>query len=252
MDRHRTLVSAYCFPPYSDTAGVVAAKRVRERGERVDVVTVAMDRMRRTDPSLSAICGHLVDRYAVLQTPSAFASWRSVSTYAEEGASVATRWEDIDGPYREVYSRAHFAASHFLAASLRAARPDLRWTAEFSDPLSHDVAGRVRHVPVDESPLLDRLRRAVQAAGHRTPTSGNLFEWCEVMTFAMADRVVFTNDRQRDFMLSRVDVALADEVAAKCEVSAHPTLPRSFYDLGSAGLDLTPGRTHIGDRKSVV
>ena len=46
----RRLVIAYCFVPYVDTSGTVAAKRVCLQGEPVDVIQNEMSSLRAIDP----------------------------------------------------------------------------------------------------------------------------------------------------------------------------------------------------------
>ena len=243
----RRLVTSYCFPPYGDTAAVVAAKRVRERGEPVDVIANAMDAIRAQDPGLVELCGGLVRRYAAVPSRTAFSSWGSIVGYRELGLETFLRWERLQGEYETLYSRAQFAASHFLAAEVKLLRPGIRWDAEFSDPLSHDVLGAVRSAPAADDRVLARLRAAVEAAGFTPPLGLNALEWCEVVAFALADSVMFTNSRQRDLMLERChDPVLAERVAGVAVVAPHPTLPREFYDLTSCDYPLDPGRSHIG------
>ncbi|WP_440900837.1 hypothetical protein, partial [Actinosynnema sp.] len=193
----RGLVVSYCFPPYADAASVVAAKRVRDHGLPVDVVQNRMDRLRRRDPLLGAIAGPFVRRQVLIPTPSAFSSWRSVRDFTEEGLQHALTWDRDRGGYEHLYSRAQFAASQVLAARFVLARTAVRWTAEFSDPLSHDVTGAVRFSPVDDDALLHVLGEGLRARGVRPPTSGNVFEWSEVLALALADTVLFTNEHQR-------------------------------------------------------
>lgn len=244
--RARTLVSSYCFPPYGDTAAVVAAKRVRQRGEAVDVVYNAMDEVRSADPSLLHLCGDLVRRFGAVRTTTHFSSWPATTAFVRQGLDLALSWEAEQGPYERLYSRAHFAASHVLAAAYKLARPDVRWTAEFSDPLSHDVLGRVRGSEVTGNALADQLRRDLAERGHPLPGS-NTFEWAEVLAFALADEVLFTNPHQRDVMLALChDPALAAQVEAKAVVSPHPTLPRSFYHRVRSDYALEEGRRHVG------
>ena len=81
----RRLVASYCFPPYSDTAAVVAAKRVHDRGEPVDVICNAMDSIRQQDPDLVQVCGSLVRRFAAVPSRTAFSSWGSVVDYQQRG-----------------------------------------------------------------------------------------------------------------------------------------------------------------------
>ncbi|MGO4362513.1 hypothetical protein [Terrabacter sp. RAF57] len=243
----RRLVASYCFPPYSDTAAVVAAKRVHDRGEPVDVICNAMDSIRHQDPDLVQLCGGLVRRFAAVPSRTAFSSWGSIVDYQQLGLETFLRWESLQGEYESVYSRAQFAASHFLAVALKSARPGLHWDAEFSDPLSHDVLGQVRVAPAHDDRTLARLRSAVEAVGFRPPAGLNAFEWCEVAAFALADSVMFTNTRQRDFMLESChDRELAARVEQVAVVSPHPTPPAALYDAKPSTHQLDPGRRHIG------
>lgn len=242
----RDLVIAFAFPPFADTAAVVAAKRVREAGRPVDVIQNVMSGKRSVDPSLDQIAGDLVRRRAKLRTPTLFSSWKGVPGFTEPGLEQALEW-DADGPgYERVYSRAHWVPSHFLAAQFTARRPHVRWTAEFSDPLSLYVDARERFTRVQDGPLLQELRDAVRAAGF-DPPGDNLFSWVEALPYALADELVFTNGNQRDLMLGRIaDPELEARARERASVRPHPTLPEEFYRLTDPELELAPGRLHIG------
>lgn len=243
----KTLVAAYSFPPYNDTSAVVAAKRVREMGAKVDVIANAMDSIRRRDPSLTLISGDLVDRYAALTTPTAFSSWPSIVAFAERGYHTVLDWEAEQGPYERIYSRAHFVASHFLAVRVKIARPGIHWTAEFSDPLSHDVLGQPRISPLTPNRLTRMIAKTLQSRGFRVPEGENVNEWSEVMAFALADELLFTNTNQRDFMIEHVsDPKLAEHAASIARVAPHPTLPREFYSMVASGYELEPDVVNIG------
>ncbi|WP_404389317.1 hypothetical protein [Humibacillus xanthopallidus] len=243
----RRLVVSYCFPPYADTAAIVAAKRVAEHGEPVDVVFNAMDAIRSRDPGLVRLCDGLVRRWAAVPSRTAFSSWASIGDFQRLGLSEVARWEAEQGPYTSLYSRAQFAASHFLAAEVKLTRPGIVWDAEFSDPLSHDVKGGVRSSPAADDRSLRRLRHAIERAGFRPPGGTNAFEWCEVAAFALADRVVFTNAHQRDFMLEAChDPDLAARVSQIAVVSPHPTPPAELYAVGKPELALDPAVRHLG------
>lgn len=240
------LVIAFAFPPFADTAAVVAAKRVREAGRPVDVIQNVMSGKRSVDPSLDQIAGDLVRRRAKLRTPTLFSSWKGIPGFTEPGLAQALEW-DADGPgYQRVYSRAHWVPSHFLAAQFKALRQQVQWTAEFSDPLSLYVDARERFTQVEDGPLIGQLGAAVRAAGF-DPPGDNLFSWVEALPYALADELVFTNDNQRDLMLGRIaDRALAARARERATVRPHPTLPTQFYRLTDPEVELSPGRVHIG------
>lgn len=237
---------AYAFPPYVDPSAVVAAKRVREAGRPVDVLLNALDGMRRQDPMLDGIAGDLVVRRYEVPSPSHFASWGSMSRFAALGLQQALEW-DREGPgYERIYSRAQLAASHLLAARFALLRPEIEWTAEFSDPLSLDADGRPRRSGTAPGVLLRRLTDGFAAAGLVAPRTTNAFEWAEAVAYAFAHRIVFTNPHQRDLMLSRIeDPGLRERAESRSEVSAHPTLPPEFYALHEPTLELDPGVRHL-------
>lgn len=228
----RGLVVAYAFPPYADTSSVVMAKRVRARAAAVDVISNAMDRIREKDDSLDLISGPFVGRLAALRTPSYFASWDSMERFAVEGLKVIQNWERDKGRYEWVYSRAQFAASHFLAAAHKVDNPGVRWIAEFSDPLSRDIHNEVRGTPVRKSPFLRRLRAGLRRRRLPVPQSENSFVWCEEITYALADELIFTNRNQLEYMLGYCSSPkLAALARAKAVIAPHPTLPSPFYAM---------------------
>ena len=239
------LVISYCFPPYVDTAGVVAAKRVRQRGEVVDVIYNAMGMLRDIEISTRRIADPFISDEAAIASPTAFASWTSIDGFRELGIAQIEAWEEEKGPYQTVYSRAQFAASHFLAADYKLRRPAVRWTAEFSDPLSRDVHGNERGAPTAEGPFLDRLREAFRARGVEPPASGNTFLWCEWVAYVLADEVLFTNVNQRDYMLGCCPGRVADMVSAKSVIAPQPTLPPRFYTLQQPDYPIPPDRINI-------
>ena len=239
------LVISYCFPPYVDTAGVVAAKRVRQRGEVVDVIYNSMGMLRDLEISTQRIAGPFVSDEAAIASPTAFASWVSIDSFRELGIAQIEAWEEEKGPYQTVYSRAQFAASHFLAADYKLRRPAVRWTAEFSDPLSRDVHGNERGEPAGEGAFLNRLREAFRARGVEPPESDNTFLWCEWVAYLLADEVLFTNVNQRDYMLGCCPAPVADIASAKSVVAPQPTLPPRFYTLQQPEYPIPSDRVNI-------
>lgn len=247
MSHARTLVTSYCFPPYREATAVVAAKRVREFGEPVDVVCNAMDAALSRDPSLTSICGDLVRRFAAVPSPTSYSSWSSIRSYVDVGYRTALRWQHEQGSYRRLYSRAQFAASHYLAARYKASHPEVEWVAEFSDPLSVDTVGGIRRNDLNEDALSRTLRRAVETEGFTVPSNLNTYQWCEAIVFALADEIIFTNSLQRQLMLGTChDPALAQRALEHSVVAPHPVLPRSFYSLKSCTYSLPSGRVNIG------
>lgn len=253
----RRLVIAYCFTPYVDTSGTVAAKRIRMRGEPVDVIQNAMDEIREVDPGLDLLTEGLIRRRAVLPTPSRFSSWASIEEWCTAGLAQVDRWINTsradgdvfpDGlPWNSMYSRSHFIASHFLAALIKARYPQIEWEAELSDPCSADATGgpRVAHANTD-SDMYAELISIMWSARQSPPESNNVFEWAEALTYALADEVVFTNANQATYMQGRCDDAsLRERLEGVSRVAHHPQLPERYYSMDRAPIELEPGTIHI-------
>lgn len=243
------LVITYCFAPFVDTSGTVAAKRVRLRGEPVDVIQNDMSSLRSVDPGLDLVAGDLVRRRAVLPTVTRFSSWVSINEWCEAGLRQVRQWTAGSSgglPWASMYSRSHFVASHFLAALVKVDHPEIRWEAEFSDPCSRDATGALRFATTKDDALLQRFRSVLHDAGWTPPDSENVYEWAEYLVYALADEIVFTNGNQADYMLGYcADPALAGRARTRQAAIHHPVLPERFYAIEEPPLPLDPCRTHI-------
>lgn len=244
----RGLVVAYAFAPYADTSAVAACKRVVARGEPVDVISNAMDSLRGRDDSLAELVAPVVRRHETVRTQTMFAGWSSILSFVRAGQRTLRRWGEQPGgtPYTWVYSRAHFIASHMLAATV-GGHPGVRWQAEMSDPLSRDALGAPRTGPVPRGPLADELGALLVARGVRMPEEATVYVWAETLAYTLADEVVFTSAGQRDYCLSYIEDDRVRRMAEdKARVEPHPTLPAGWYSRRSPDLHLAPGLVHVG------
>lgn len=242
----RDLVVAYAFAPYADASAVVMAKRLRVGGRVADVVSNAMGQMREVDATINAISGPYVARLSQVPTPSHFSRWDAIEGFVIRGLETIRRWDRRRPAPERLYSRAHFAASHLLSAGYKLSRPEIRWRAEFSDPLSRDVLDQQRGSPVRPGPLHDILRGGMKRMRLSLPASDNSMVWSEEITYALADELVFTNENQLEHMLSYcTDRDLAAIARQKALISPHPTLHQRFYSMVDCDYPLEAGCVHL-------
>jgi glycosyltransferase involved in cell wall biosynthesis len=242
----RDLAFLYCFLPYRDTSALVAARRIRERGVPLDVVANRLDKVRSADPWSLEVCHEFLDQMIVTETPQAMGSWRCIRIFTEEALSRVEQLIAQKGPYESVYSRSMWPASHFAAAAFKLKHPESSWIAEFSDPMLYDIHGVPRPDLIDDDELFAALREAVLARGFAAPDGRRMWEWVELIAYALADQVVFTNSNQREYMLSYVeDSSLADRAAGISTVEHHPTLPWRFYEMEPADYELDHARVNL-------
>lgn len=240
------IVFSYCFPPALDASGIVAAKRISEMGRPCDVICNDMSAVRKCDDNLFKLVSPYIGRLEQLKCPVHFADWKAVGGFAELAAGKAAELERAKGkPYEQIYSRAQWPSSHFAAALFKVRRPELKWTAEFSDPLLLDVNGKERRGDLDLEWLVRQgIRERMRKMGFNLELENRrLFYWSEVLPYVLADQLVFTNVNQMKYMLSYCgDAKLRREVERKAVIKPHP-IPRQWVNGG--------GRPyHLDDRCS--
>lgn len=244
----RDLAVLYCFTPYLDTSALVAARRLRARGLITDVISQSMDNVRTKDWTSQQVAREFLDTTRVLPGDASFSGWEATRLFTRRVLRAVEKLQAEKGSYRSLYSRAMAPQSHFAAAVVKLRNPTISWTAEFSDPLLMNPYGQERDALIgDDDWLITELRDGIVAAGFAAPPTRQLFLWAELVAYALADEIVFTNENQRTFMLEHcLDPVLAERVAAISSVSHHPTLPERFYEMSPAAYPLSPDLVHIG------
>lgn len=243
----RDLVISFLFPPSSETAGIVMAKRLRTWPRDVDVIANQPPGNRAEDPGTLKIAGRRLKRIArVKGRKNALKNWSIVEKFCINGDAEIRRFERTRGPYRRVHSRAMMPASHFLAMQYKLRRPSVRWTAEFSDPMMYDTHGQRRRTPTNGAPLAKKIARAIADHGLTLGEPDDMFELVEYGAYVLADEIHFTNDVQRDFMISKItDLRLQEEVRAKAVVAPHPSPAPELYDSALASSASEPDRFEV-------
>jgi hypothetical protein len=222
------IVYSYCFPPYVDTAGVVAAKRIQQKGDVVDVVCNKMNSIRDKSAELSLICGDLIESSVELATPTSFGDWKAIEKFALDGYSKVGSKKD----YEYVYSRALWPASHFAGFVHKINNPKSTWIAEFSDPSLWDINAEMRVGKVVDGPLKELIKKHLAKKKIKLSNKDwNMYLLCELLPYIFADELIFTCENQKKVMLDKFPLKrVTESIDKKSTVSAHPTLPKKYYN----------------------
>lgn len=243
-----SLAILYNFSPFQDTGSTVASKRLRVFSEAFDVIACSFLQHKKQDPTVESISRpYVVSKEFLPLTPS-WASWPSFRAFAERAAAAASDRMRTYADYRRLYTRAMWAPSLYAGARVKFVKPDLPWTAEFSDPLSLDVEGAPRggSLPRDAftAPLIDEWERDFGPLDEHDLT---IFRFAELLVYAYADEIIFTNEHQRIVMLESIRrPQLRERVASISTVSHHPTLDAGFYELEHVDYPLDDDHVHLG------
>lgn len=239
------LVFAYCFPPFSDTSAIVAAKIIAARARRADVISADLSSVRGKDETLMYLAGRWVGELTTLDVPASFSNWEAISQFAELAVETAiVRQNKRTVNYETVYSRAMWSGSHVAGALFKLRNLSIRWVAEFSDPLRFGVDGTQRSGSLTNNQTTRELRGALKGVnlGFEIET---LFDLIEASTMLLADELIFTNPRQMEYTLADYSPEVRPFIESKCTVRPHPTPHASLYGLVETNYRFDPDRVNI-------
>ncbi|WP_276906859.1 hypothetical protein [Corynebacterium riegelii] len=243
----KALALLYNFSPFQDTGATVASKRLRNFSQTFDVIACSFLHKKKQDPTIERIAEPYVASKYFLPLPASWASWDPFKAFAVRASKVADAMNE-EAKYEMVYSRAMWAPSIYAGYLFKLRNPDVAWVAEFSDPLSLDVEGLPRgtEVPRDEvsGSMIDML---MSEYPDLQADKFTVFSLAENLAYAFADRIIFTNTNQKLTMLEHIPSStLRERVARIGEVSNHPTLPRSYYEMEETPLLPDPKKLNLG------
>ncbi|PQZ96531.1 hypothetical protein CQ017_17520 [Arthrobacter sp. MYb224] len=232
QQKPNALAVLYNFSPYTDTGAVVASKRIRASGDSYDVIACSFAHRKKIDGTIERIAAPYVYSKFFLPMVPSWATWSAFKAYAIRASRMAQDKINAGSQYDYFYTRAMWAPSHYAGVLIKKQNPTLKWVAEFSDPLSLDVEGLPRGgAPLDDE-FVRELTGPIEAEfGLISEEERTIFSLAEIIVYAHADEIVFTNDHQKSIMLSHIySEKLKQRVAEKSTVSNHPTLPNEFYE----------------------
>ncbi|WP_370162400.1 glycosyltransferase [Limimaricola soesokkakensis] len=242
-----TLVISYCFPPINDTSSIVMMKRIIGWNWPVRAISNAMDGKRSRSPDLTKAITPRLASHVELNTPVAFAHPSAVQEFSDQSLKTFQNIPKSQAPSK-IYSRAMWPASHFAAALIKINNPQVEWTAEFSDPLVLDVHGQKRKgdLPtawLESSGIADTIMRLSSDNGG----CRSIFTLAELLPYAIADKIIFTNESQREYMLSQPWLgSIRKRAMSNSAIKAHPSLPKAYYSIGNSSISIDQENINIG------
>lgn len=238
----KRLVFSFCFPPFADPAANVVAKRIALKGESVDVVSADMTAVREIDSTTEALVAPWVHKHRVIKRYPSFASWQSISAFGSKASRIAGHG------YTEIYSRALWSGSHVAGALYKLKHPQVKWEAEFSDPLRWDASGEMRSGGPATGRVGKRLKQGVEAAGWGSELAGashDHFALTELAALCLADEVTFSNSNQLAVILESYSEEFQQAVLKKAIVSPQPVPPSAAYNARQPDLKLDPTKINL-------
>ena len=208
---------AFChnFSPTIDPSAMVAPKRLSQIEQmeggpiRWTVISKDMSNMRETDTQFDTFYSrfHYQD-HTIIRGPGSVREDRQF----DFGRIAFQHARGI--PASVIYSRSMFPGSHVAAYLYKRCHEDVKWYAEFSDPLLYNPQDRKRELVIGETD---------------DPFLRNFWGNVEEMVYEKADVILFTNENQKDYMLSYAETAVPREsIEQRSLVKVHPVIDSRY------------------------
>lgn len=248
-----SLAIIYTFCPYVDTSGNVFAKRIqKEIKENITIITNKFVSNPPIDNSLMELISPYLHKRLEMQATFTYRDWNHFKDFIDQ--AYDTYLNEIKEGYifDKLYSRSMSVVTHLVAYKIKIHNPNIKWIAEFSDPIIKEVDGNERNVDIPlswlkENNILDRTKAF--------DNNQNLFFISELLVYLFADEIIFTNDLQKKYMLHYLNEksfnynqnhALLKKIHSRCSVKPHPTLTSEFYQKRNSKVDVNKEFLNIG------
>lgn len=239
MDSDELYIS-FLFPPHNFVSGITVFKRIFNNNAKVDVLQSNF-KSKELSKFNKYVDSYIANR--IIVDMDCKNDWTlCIFKFIEKGMAA------IKKNYGKIYSRSWLMANHFLASEYKFRHPNVFWTAEFSDPLIYDLSNKPKtyvEMLIDDDEYISRINEQIHVYNKNNDASYPLVEnndsayfICEYLVYLFSDKIIFTNENQREIMLNQFPVDVKELVLNKSEIEMHPTLDNEFYQINDVNLDL--------------
>ena len=213
----RELIISYAFSPTNTATSNTVAKRILTEKKNVDVICGSLNNLDK-DYSLENIVNQFLINKIVIDSEFS-TSWENIKDFVNKSMETLEVYDNI-------YSRANFVHSHFLAIEYKLAHPNSYWRAEFSDPLICAFGKDKLSPSIGDEEYISRINEKLNL---NLSVNDDINCICEYLTFLLCDEIIFTNKNQKEVMINTNPYDVRDIVNKKAKISPHPTLDRKYY-----------------------
>lgn len=224
-----TIIISYMFPPSDDVSGIVQAKKILADKKKVDILV--SDSGSKSFDGLTDFTDELInERIIIVMNNEPLDYPKTIFEFVEKGM---VEIENRNQSYKKISSICWRLANHFLALEYKLKHPDVFWSAEFSDPMLYDIFNEKRYDKIDNKQYVDKINSEILKLGNYPPIENpaNLYFIVEYLTYLFADEVIFTNENQREVMLSQHPIDVYDMVMEKSRILSSPAMDDKYYHI---------------------
>ena len=226
---------AFChnFSPYADASAYVAAKRLSQisafYGQNIYWhVFCALMHTRQRDDNFEMFFARYQYAEKHIVGEKAYFNEKAQWEWGQKAFEAASSFKaDV------IYSRSMWAGSHVAAYLYKQKYPDVKWYAEFSDPIYMGTDNKERKYAKHYDDQLSFLN--------------TFWKDIEFNVIDNADIVIFTNKNQKKYMLLENTLLKdATSIEEKSMCIGHPSLPSCYCKLNETNYQLDCSAINIG------
>ena len=234
IDEH--LIISYVFPPADDVSGIVQAKKILADKKLVDLVV--SDSGNDLSFDFAELSKKYINEKIIIEMNNKPLNAPDTILFFIEKAMEEL--ENRNNDYKLIYSICWRISNHLLALEYKFKHPEVFWSAEFSDPMLYDIFNKKRNSKLNDAEYINRLNGEISKLGDYPllEIPSNIYFVVEYLTYLFADEIIFTNENQREIMLSQFPVDVYDKVMSKSRISPSPTLDEEYYHLNEVEADI--------------
>lgn len=226
---------AFChnFSPTADPSAYVATKRLQQISEKEGllnwhVVSANMKNCRNEDDIFNEFYAKIQYTDKIVIGNKAYFNEKAQYNWGVQACKEAENkfQEDIN----VMYSRSMWAGSHIAAYLYKLRHPNVKWYAEFSDPI---------YMEKDDIP-----RKA--SSNFNSEELDHFWEYVEKIVYENADVIIFTNLNQKKYMLNSFpDQNIAKTAEKRGLVIQHPIIDQRYCNLFKSSVQFDDNHIHI-------
>ena len=231
-----TLVISYFFPPSGYVSGITVSKRIINNNQIVDVLQADYDNEQ--DNKFNECLDEFINQRYLIDIDGNFDHADFIFKFVDEGSRY------FKNDYSRIFSRSWLMANHFLAFEYKLKNNSIFWSAEFSDPLIYNLSNKrknYKQMIIDDEEYIDKINQEISKSYpdlDLIENKSSAYFIAEYLVYLFADKIIFTNENQRETMINQFPVDVYDIVIEKSEIQAHPTLPDKYYHIIESKLKL--------------
>lgn len=223
----KTLICIYNFLPYSDTEGNNTAKDIYNKKEKIDIIHNTLPSKK--DEDYYKVIKKYINNDILIDAKTSW-KWEDIKIFIKKAFKALDKLS-IEGKYKRLYTVSVFPMSHLFGFIYKIRNPDVEWIAKFSDPSLISMKAYKKYIKINKKDM-NKINQILEKNNKKVYDSDNFYFYGEYLPLAFADKIIFTNENQKELMLNYLPIdEIKDEIINKSIIKEHSIPDKKLYTI---------------------